>query len=427
MTKEKLLLIINDKKKKNFFIYGIGQAFNLLSPLIVAPYVISICKEQGLGKVGMGFALAMFLILIVEYAFDIKGTKQAAESRDSKEALEHLLNITIFTKLFLFIIAFFIGLLFILLIPFFYQEKTLFFFSLAIVLAQALNPAWFLQGIENFVWVTAINISSKIFYLLLVFCFISFKQDYIYVNLFLGLSALVCNVAGLFLIKFKYNYKIIFPKTPEVVGILKRDFSFSVSQLFLSVRELSPLILTGYFLGYFYAGQYKIIENIITLIRTFLLVFLKFFYPSLCYKILTDLKEGFAFWKKYTLLCFSMVLTGVSFAIVYAPEILTFFNAQPASVASLTFVFRSSLAISLLMAVNLPLEQLMVALNKNKIYIKIVIFVTVANLLLLVYAIKNYALIGIVVALIISEMIFAVLYFKNAFLDVQNRTTQIVK
>ena len=103
MVKEKIRELFNDKNKQNFFIYGIGQVFNLLSPLIVAPIVILKCLDSGYAKVGLGFAMALFLILIVDYAFDIKATKSASENRNDSKVLEKILSTTIFTKIFLFI------------------------------------------------------------------------------------------------------------------------------------------------------------------------------------------------------------------------------------------------------------------------------------------------------------------------------------
>ena len=75
---------------KNFFIYGLGQVFNLISPLIIAPLVIAKCQDSGYGKVGLGFAMALFLILIVDYAFDIKGIKSVSENRHESNVLEQL-------------------------------------------------------------------------------------------------------------------------------------------------------------------------------------------------------------------------------------------------------------------------------------------------------------------------------------------------
>lgn len=416
MLTQKLRQIFQNKKSRDFFIYGIGQAFNLLGPLIVAPYLVAVCKEQGFGKIGLGFALSLFLILIVDYAFDIKGTKKAAENRDNPVALEELLNTTIFTKIILFFIVLAIALLLVGLVPFFRHEAVLFLLSVMIVLAQVFNPVWFLQGIENFTLVTIVNIGSKVLYIMLVFGCIAFEKDYIYANLFLGASNLTFNLIGLWIIKNKYQYRIVIPQKAAVVHILRSDFSFCLSQLVLSVRQLSPLVLIGYFLGYFYAGQYKIIEQVMTLFRTFLLVFLKFFYPTLCYKILSGVRSGFAYWKKYTSLNFVLVLFGLSGIFAFAPEILGFFNAAPHSIASLTGIFRFSLLVPLLLAVNLPLEQLMLALGKNKIYIRIIFCVTGINLALILFLIQRYTLNGVIFSLVISESLFVALYFRNTFL-----------
>jgi hypothetical protein len=57
-------------------------------------------------------------------------------------------------------------------VPFFAKEKQLFFLSLPILVGQFINPTWFLQGLENFKWVTVLNIVSKVIYVIGIFIFI---------------------------------------------------------------------------------------------------------------------------------------------------------------------------------------------------------------------------------------------------------------
>jgi len=161
--------------KNKFLIYSIGQGFNLVSPIIIAPYIISVCKLDSFGKIGLGFAFSLFLILIVDYAFDIKGTKKISESRNSYEQLHHQLVITLFTKVVLVVIAFLIAFLIISFVPMFSTERTLFFLSFTIVFAQVFNPTWFLQGLEDFKTSSLINILSKSTYLIMVFLFVKQK------------------------------------------------------------------------------------------------------------------------------------------------------------------------------------------------------------------------------------------------------------
>ena len=409
------------KVKANFIIYSIGQAFNLLSPLVVAPYIVKTCHIEGFGKVGLGFALSMFLILIVDYAFDIKGTKQVSESRSDKNELERILSTTLYTKFFLFSIALLIGTLLIYCIPFFYSEKKLFFFSLTIVFAQVFNPVWFLQGLEDFKKSSLVNVFSKSIYIILIFSFIKQENDYFLVNFVLGLSTLCCNTIGLIVIKYKYEFNFIKPNFKVVKTILKQDFSFCISQLFLSTRQLSPMLLSSYFLGYSIAGQYKIVEQVITLYRTFIQVYLKYFFPSVCYKISINPREGFRYWKKYVSFNFIVVVASLFVMYFFTIPILQFFNVSAENIISIARIFRFTLIIPLLMALSLYLEQLMFVTNKNKVYIRIAIFVTIVNIFLIVSLINSLALIGVIVAIAISEILFIALYFYASYFDLNKK------
>lgn len=423
MLKDHFLTQIIDRKTRNFVIYGIGQVFNLLSPLVLAPFIVMVCKEAGLGKIGLGFAMSLFLILIVDYAFDIKGTKIAAENRDRPEILQKLLSTAIFTKIFLFTITLVIALFLIELVPFVHQEKQLFLLSMTIVLAQVFNPVWFLQGIEDFTAVSAINIFSKITYVTLVLTLITKPTDYVFVNLYLGSSSFIFNGFGLLYIRYKHKLTVIVPTASEVKTILRNDFTFCISQLCLSVRQLSPLVLTGYFLGFTFAGQYKIVEQVINTFRTFIQVFLKFFYPQVCYKFNKDIRDGWQFWKKYTAANIALVVLMLTVIFIFSTNILRFFHLSEASIVSLNGLFRLSLLISFMMSLSLPLEQLMFVNDKSKIYIRITIFAAVINVVVILALIHSLELKGVIVALITSELFFISMYFYNAYLY----TKQLVK
>lgn len=411
MIKNKLTSLILDKKKTNFFIYGFGQVFNLLSPLVVAPKIISICGEAGFGKVGLAFALCLFLMLIVDYAFDIKGTKEVSENRNNNQKLQEILNTAIFTKLILFVFTLFVSLILIFSLDFFNQEKNLFLFAITIVFAQVFNPVWFLQGLENFKLVSILNIISKTLYVILVFFLINKKNDYVFVNLFLGLSSLTLNFLGLILIKKKFNFQVVLPDFSVVKKIIQNDFSFCVSQLSLSVRQLSPLVLTSFFLGFSIAGQYKIIEQIISLCRTFLQVFLKFFYPSACFKYKDSPQSGLLYWKKYTLICIVIITTFLLGILLFSDDVLRFFQLSNKAILQLSLLFKISLIISLLMSISLPLEQLMFIKEKHAKYIKTTIFVTLVNVVLIVFFVNQFQLKAIIFSLILAELLFIIFYY----------------
>ena len=423
MDLKKLSLILRDKKKQSFFIYGLGHAFNLLSPLVVIPYIVSLFGEEGFAKVTLGFTMALFLMLIVDYAFDVKGTKTAAENNGDRKKLEELLSFTIFTKMILFAIVAAIMVPLFYTIPFFEQERMVFLLSLAMVLGQVFNPIWFLQGIEQFTTASLLNIGSKTLYLVLVYTLVKGGDNYIYVNFFLGTSALVFNIGTLLYIKYRYGFRVIFPDLKEIQSVLKADFSFCASQLFLSVRQLSPVWLISYFSGYYVAGQYRIIEQVITLFRTAIQVFLRYFYPSVCYKIKESITGGFAFWKKYSAFGFIMVAFALSVIFVFSDEVLMFFNVSDETLVTLSTTFKIALLIPLLMSLSLPLEQLMFIADKHNAYIRITMAVTTVNVLAIVTLLLfGYGIPGVILTLLAAELLFIALYFKNSYLHLSHKT-----
>jgi O-antigen/teichoic acid export membrane protein len=418
---------IKDKKKQDFFIYGTGQAFNLISPLLVAPYIVHVCNTAGLGKVGMGFNMALFLILIVDYAFEIKGPKEVSENRDNLQKLQEIANTTFVYKFLIFIMVAVVTSIIISCVPFLYKEKEVFFFSIAIIFAQVFNPSWFLQGVENFRLVSVLNIASKVSYMLLVYTIIQNEGDYIYVNLLVGGSTLVFNIIGLLYIKKKYAISVAMPAIREFVALLKADFSFCISQLFLSARQLSPLFIITIFLGPSIGGQYRIIEQVINMFRTFLQVLLRFFYPSVCYKISKNVQGGFNFWKKYTSACIALMFMVVVVMYTFATQILLFFKVSSNDIAALTPIFRFAMAIPLFMSLSYPLEQLMFAINKNKAYVTITIAVTLLTILLLTASVNYYGIKGSIASLLISEALCISLYFNYSYLFIKKQAKAYIK
>lgn len=402
-----------NKNKKNFLVYGIGQAFNLVSPIIISPYIISVCGIDSFGKIGLGFSLSLFLILIVDYAFDIKGTQRVAENRDNLVELRKILYNTLYTKGILLIIALIIALLLIYSLPLFYFERKLFLLSFIIVFAQVFNPIWYLQGLEDFKTSSLLNILSKSTYVLLIFFFIVKKDDYIYVNFLLGISSFIFNIIGLSYIIKNKKLKFLNPKIHTVKLTLKNDFSFCISQLFLSLRQLSPLFLTSYFFGYNLAGQYKVVEQIISFFRTLIQVYLKYFFPRLCYLLTFSEAQAISFWKKYRLILLIGVISAVVIIYYFIIDIILYFNISIKQNLSLPNLMKLSLIIPILMVFSLSFEQLMFGFNRNNKYIQITIIVTVINLLLLLILPYYFNLFGVIISIILSEICFIFFYFKS--------------
>lgn len=412
MLKGKIAGKLKSQKIKNFIIYGFGQAVNILSPLLITPYLIFICGLDKLGIIAMGQSLAYILIVIVDYSSYVIGVKEISINRNDKTKLEELFKTIYFAKLFLVFLVLLLVLLLVCFIPFFRDNSATVLFSFSIILGQFVNPTWFLQGVENFKWITIINILSKVIYIVGVFIFIKSQSDFVYANFWLGFGAIISSLIGLLYIIRKYEFKFNQISITQIKELLINDFSFCVSQLFFAVRNYSTVLIIGFFAGEYIAGQFKVIEQITSLFRTYLQMFFKFSYSYVCFEVDKSMNKGLILWKKFNGFNFILVLGLILLTFLFSHNVLVFFKVESSVIKQLGVYLHIALLIPFFTAITLPLEQLIFSLNKNKIYIKLTIVTTIFNIAGISFLMIFFGLRQVFFLLIITEIFLIMIYFS---------------
>lgn len=401
---------ISNEKIKDFGIYGLGQAINIISPLLVIPYIVIICGESGLGKIGVGFSFALIAIVLVDYSSYINGTKQVSICSQSKQILEHHF-LTVYTaKSILLVFVLLICTLLIFLVPFFERDKLQIFLSLLIVIGQFINPTWFFQGIQNFKWISIINVTSKIIYVTLVFLFIKQAEDYILVNAFIGLGSIIASAFGFIWIYKKNNFSFKNASVTNAVSLIKEDFSLTISQLFFSFYQYLPIIIISFVCGDFIAGQYRIIDQVIMIFRTYLQMFFNFIYAEICLRIYEDVNKGLLKWKIVNSINYLFILSLVTLFFFNTELILAFFKVSMSDMTILSKYFKIGLLIPVFMGISFALKQLIFSFNKNSVYIIITIASTIINVLMMYFYLKNIGLLGAFLSNIFVEFLIIVSY-----------------
>lgn len=402
--------IFTKKKAYDFSIYGFGQLINLASPLIVIPFLITNCGEEGLGKIGVGFSMALILNAIIDYGSYIIGVREIAINRDNPTILNQKVNAIYGSKFMLLALVLIVFSILFLTIPFFSREKEMFFLSLIIVVGQCFNPAWFFQGIENFKWISFINILSKAIYLAGVFFFIKNESDYIYVNLFFGLGLLISSWIGFFWLIRRFKFSITLSGLKKGKTILKEEFSFSISQFFLSIHQYFPIVIVSYVLGDFAAGQYRVIDQLLSLFKTYLNMIFYFVYANICHELNKSLQGGLKVWKQYNGLNFLLLFVVSVVFFIYSDFIVSYFNIDENQVESVSYLLKIGLLIPFLISLSQPLRQLIFAFSENRYYVRITIYTTLLNIVLMLIFSYFYGLIGTLCSIIIVEFIVLILY-----------------
>jgi O-antigen/teichoic acid export membrane protein len=389
-------------------VYGFGQLFNLVTPLLVVPYIVSICGEENFGKTAVGMAIAFFLIVFVDFGSDIIGVREVSVNRYNPEVLNKIFTTTYVVKALILIAVLLITSLLFIYFPYFKNEKTMFFLGLSVLIGQFINPTWFLQGIENVKWITILNVISKSIYLGGVFLTVKEESDYVFVNLWWGIGMIIANLFVFALIMKKHQFTFQAVNKNEVHKHIRNDFSMFSSQIFLSLQLYAPVVLISYFGNNLMAGQYRIVEQIIVVFKTYIFLFFNFVFPKICYVIEINFKRGIKNWLIYNGSNFIFVLFGMLFFHIFSYEIVSYFN--PTNRYVLSNLLEVAVFIPLILALSIPLKQLILALNYKTFYVRLTSIMVVINLFAIVLLLPIFKVYGVFYSLIATDLIVIIFY-----------------
>ena len=389
-------------------VYGFGQLFNLVTPLLVVPYIVSVCGEENFGKTAVGMAIAFFLIVFIDFGSDIIGVREVAVNRDNPEVLNKIFTTTYVVKGIILLLVLTVASIIFHSFPYFKSEKIMFTLGLSVLIGQFLNPTWFLQGIENVKWITLLNIVSKCIYLVGIFFTIKKESDYIYINLWWGLGMIVSNFLVFIWIIKKHQFSFLMVNKDEVFKHIRNDFSMFSSQIFVSLQLYAPVVLISYFGNNLMAGQYRIVEQIIVIFKTYIFLFFNYVFPRICYLIETDFKRGLKNWIIYNGVNFVFVTMGMLFFHIYSYEIVSYFN--PTNRYVLSNLLEVAVFVPLILAISIPLKQLVLAYNYNRFYVYLTSVMVLFNLLAIVILLPKFQVYGVFYSLIATDLIVIIFY-----------------
>lgn len=400
-------MIFNQHFQK-FSIYGFGQLFNLVTPILVVPYIVSVCGEENFGKTAVGMAICFFLIVFVDYGSDIIGVREVSINRENKNELNRIFTTTYAVKAIILIVVLIITSLLISTIPFFNSEKKLFFLGLSVLVGQFINPTWFLQGIENVKWITILNIISKSIYLIAIYNTINKEYDYVYVNLWWGIGMIVSSLLFFIMLLKKYKFSFSNLNKEDVFKHIQNDFSMFSSQIFVSLQMYAPVVLISFFGNNFMAGQFRIVEQIIVVFKTYILLFFNYIFPKVCYLLEVDTKKAIRNWKLYNGFNFVFVMLGMTLFFIYSYDIVSYFN--PTNRYALSSLLNVAVFIPLLLAISIPLKQLILGYNFKKFYVTTTSIMVLFNLVAIVVLLPVYQVYGVFYSLIATDLIIIIFY-----------------
>ncbi len=249
----------------NFINLSLNQLVNIVATLVYTPFLFQNLGDENFGLIHLAFSIIIILTILVNYGYNLNGPIKIAQSQNIKEEeliIIDILNIRISLSLIILIIS----------IPFifFYSDhvfQKILLFSLIIIFTEALNPQFYLQGKNKILPQSILNFFSKTLYIILIFLFVSDRDDAYLANFFYGLS-----ISLLFLFfwlqHFASNWIIYlrFSLKKTIVN-LKQNLHFFLSSTSTHFTLNSALIVLSFFATNKELGRFTLAYKVAFLLR----------------------------------------------------------------------------------------------------------------------------------------------------------------
>jgi PST family polysaccharide transporter len=266
---------------ENFVSLSALQMVGMILPLITLPYLLRVLGYSNYGVVILAASLVAYFQSITDYSFKITATRDVAVFRNSPEKLNIIYSKVLIVKGIFLCFSLIVLAALILFYPPFYAERTVFFFTLPLLLGYALFPEWFFQGIEKMKYISILNIAIKLFFTICVFIFIKQKEDYWIYPLLQSAGFVGAGLVGQYILVKKYKLKFRWLRFKMVRNTLKDNFPIFVNQFLPNLYNNTNTFLLGIFTTPQLVGIYDALKKIIDLCVVILNVISRVFFPFL--------------------------------------------------------------------------------------------------------------------------------------------------
>ena len=260
----------------NFSALAGGHALGLVVPLLTVPYLARVLRPEGWAPVLVAQALAAWLLLLLDYGFDLSATRAIAQARGSLHEIGEIVWRVQYAKFLLAPVAIALMLIAYALIPALQDAHRLMLWTVLFGIVRGLNPLWFFQGMEQMRGAVLTDTAGKVLGALSVFVFVREPSDGWKV---LALQALFAGLACGFL---TFRLVRLAPATPwsftSAVGELRRSWPLFVFRasgtLYMQANTIILSVSSTALAVAAYGGAERIVRAAINLLEPMTRLFL---------------------------------------------------------------------------------------------------------------------------------------------------------
>lgn len=265
----------------NFGYLSLIQVAGYVFPLLTMPYLARVIGAEGFGKIAFAAAIMSWIQTVADWGFNLTATRDVAQHRDDKDAVSRIFSNVLYARIFLSALSAIVLLLATIFIPICKENSLIIWLTFLMIPGHIFFPDWFFQAVERMKYTTIFNLLMKVIFTLAVFVFIRNKEDYYYQPLFTSIGYVICGVGALYLILFKWRYKLVKPDIRNICITIKNSTDVFLNSMMPNLYNSFSILLLGQFGGPSATGIFDGGNKFISIFFQFQTVLSRVFFPFL--------------------------------------------------------------------------------------------------------------------------------------------------
>jgi len=385
---------------KNFISLSAAEIISKIISVITFAYLARILSPDGFGVIGFAAAYISYFILIVDFGFELYGTREIAKNKeDSNRLVNSIISTRIILSLFVFVILSVSSFVFV--------KDSL--NRLAVVVAglnlfvTAFSMNWYFYGIQKMKYVSIRQLLTSTINLILIVLFVKNKDDVLLAIFISGLAGLINSLWLIVIYNQSFGKFRLQIDSRFIRKIIKDAAPLALSSIMITVYYNLDMVMLGFMKTEQEVGIYSAAVKIFLIGNISYDLLLKSFFPVLSKNKSTIAKDFYDTFKSYYffMICFG-IITSISVYFLSNDFILVLYGqAYSSSVLPLKILAVNSMVVCINMIFCNPL----IAINRQKEYLIVVTIGAVSNVILNFILIPLYSYTGAALATLISEML----------------------
>jgi polysaccharide transporter, PST family len=376
------------------------QGLNLVLSLVTLPYILRVLGIDNFGLYAFSLAIVSFFQIIVDYGFNLNGTKFIAQNKSNNNLVLALVSSVFLIRFFLAVLS----LISIILLSYFNNNENLDVIILVstMLVGNIISSTFIFQGYEKMIYISYVTLPIRIISVGLIFVLLKEETDLKLLIVINSFSFIAINIVLLMVARKIFSISFGFPKQRDVYFFLKDSWSIFYSNFLVNIYIASNIIILGILTNNAIVGYYSVAEKIINVMRGIASLVFQVIYPKTCSLAKSNILKAFDFSKKIVI-PFAVIFFVIGF-------LLTIFSHEVIILLTGELNIESTIALSILAFVpvivilNIPAYQILLATNQRKAYTMILTGCAITNIFLNFILAYVFSYIGTAVSVLLTEI-----------------------